>query len=263
MQQSTYLRLYFEPFTCPQLMRTEFASPCLEQRIVGMRGNDVPPGMLPFRWTTSAQALALLFVKAVEYMHDKIERVPLLEGYSKCPAASLARLLTKRSDGWILDLFGFAANGRTLLSRILLCRNYNKLLPGPFQVFMRNSLLQPSQIELILDNRDITNDIPAVKRLARHLESAWTPNVKHDPSVLSASARPTSGIHPAPEMPVSSDSRKHRSPYLTCIKTQSFAYEAETDACLGRTADLVIQKPGQRHALTATATARQRRRGVA
>lgn len=258
MQRSTYLKLHFATAGTPQLMRIEFDCPCLEQRNIGIRGNDVPAGTLPFRWSTSTQALALFFVKTVQLMHKDTKGAPVLEGYSGCPAATLSRLLTKRPDGWLLDVFGYGPNGRTLLSRILLCRNYSRSLPGPIQIFMRSGLLHPSEIEILLDNEDITEDAPAISSLIHMLEKTWTPNLNHEPKQQSALLFSPSAsavrdgkspkiLHNDPSHSVI-ELCEHSPAHRRGVERKGLADKQKADAPLGRTADSITEEPEKRRA---------------
>lgn len=177
MQYQTSLELYFAGGSAPELMKTVFALGSGEQQIIGMRGISVPRGVHPFRWTTSSQALALFFVKMLEFWHQRLEHTPIFEGRSKCPAVSIGHLLKKRPDGWLLDAFGYDACGKTLLSRILFCRNYKRTLPGPMQIFAKSSFLHPSQIRIHLDGEEVSNNLEALSELRINLERTWTPGL--------------------------------------------------------------------------------------
>lgn len=180
MSNETTLELYFVGKSKPELLRTVFNTASLKRRVVGIRGTDVPIGTNPFRWTTSTHALALFFTKSVLRLSEGDFQMPIVHGFGMCPAATLSRLLTARTDGWLLDIFGHDAAGRTLLAKILLCKNYRLKMPGPIQVFMRGGFLSPEKINIFLDDQNITKDYPSLNNLSASLEQTWTPGVAKD-----------------------------------------------------------------------------------
>ncbi len=180
MQYQTSLELYFAGGSAPELMKTVFTVASINQRIIGMRGINVPRGVQPFRWTTSSQALAWFFVRMLELWHQGIEEAPIFEGRTQSPAVSLGHLLKKRPDGWLLDAFGYDTNGKTLLSRIIFCRNYKRVLPGPMQIFAKSSFLHPSQLRIHLDGEEVSSNLEALSELRVNLERTWTPGLRRE-----------------------------------------------------------------------------------
>ena len=99
-----------------ELRKTIFKPPGGRQTIIGIRGNNAPPGVFSFRWTPTSHALSIFFLLARLGEGQKELGDPVLQGYRACPTASIVRLLHKRMEGWILDLFGCDVQGRCLSS---------------------------------------------------------------------------------------------------------------------------------------------------
>ena len=168
--------LYFGGQISPGLYRTMFTHPTYDDPIIGMRGTTIPPSGVPFIWGPSAQALSMLFVRAVSrYKEGQLSSLPHLEGFSSSPAGSLARLLKKRSASWIFDLFGADSSGRPLLQRMLTVGNPHSRLPGPITVSLRPGFISPAAIQIFIDGEDISDDIEALKKLNTSLEICFVP----------------------------------------------------------------------------------------
>lgn len=200
MQYSTNLQLHFATGKLPELMRVIFNVAFFPKPLVGIRGIEAPSGMQAFRWSTTSHALALFFVRAVEHYHEQKEGIPVLEGYRNCPAATLARLLTKRPDGWLLDVFGYDSAGRTLLMKIVRCANYTLSMPGPMQIYMRTSFLRKEAISIVLDGKDITSDLCGLKQLSQTLAETWEPRIVHESQRRLRNPSPVQPLVLSPEL---------------------------------------------------------------
>ena len=170
------LSLYFGGQTSPGLYRTKFTHPTLADPIVGVRGTTIPPSGVSFVLGPSMQALSMLFVRAaIRHREGQSSALPELEGVSASPAGSLSRLLKKRPESWVFDLFGADSSGRPLLQRILTVGNPHCRFPGPITVSLREKYLSPAAIQVFVDGRDISEDVAALKELTTSLEMSYVP----------------------------------------------------------------------------------------
>lgn len=167
------LELHFGKAESFELIKTVFKAPTLNTPIVGIRGNHAPSGVVSFRWTKTTHAIAMFFLKAREIHFTNQLPAPALQGTKGDPVTSIARLLHKRMEGWIIDLFGADIQGRPLLSKIILCCNYLGKRPGPMQVFLRTNYLAPQNIRVFLDEREITDRQTEMQALTKSMEAAW------------------------------------------------------------------------------------------
>lgn len=176
MSYKRSLELHFGNLSSPELYRTVFFGPGIEEPIVGVRGAVIPTVGHPFIWGPSSQSLSLLFVGAVRHhLESKQKTPPVLEGPSSSPAGILARLLQKRTNSWLHDLFGTDASGRSLLHRIIVLVNPRGRRIGPISAGLRTEYLAPSNIKVLLEGKDISNDKIALKELFDSLLSSYTP----------------------------------------------------------------------------------------
>ena len=174
MEQAV-IELHFSRMSSYELVQTVFKPPYDASPVIGIRGNNAPPGVVSFRWSPTSQALAIFFVKARHKANSGKLTSPILEGIRACPASSIIRVMHKRTEGWVLDLFGADSNGRSLLMKIILSSNYLGKRPGPPQLFLRTNYLPTMNIKVIIDGEDISEDRFKIRALTKDLEKTWRP----------------------------------------------------------------------------------------
>ena len=180
MSGSCKLELYFANEFSPGLYKTVFTSHGLVAPIIGIRGTTIAPGGVPFIWGTASQALMILFLSAVKRRFPGCHNVgPHLEGEKTSPVGALARLLKKRPNSWLYDLFSSDASGRSLLERMVVFENARSQRPGPITATLKADYLSPTDIKVLLDGNDISADEALIDLLHNHLKISFVP--RNDP----------------------------------------------------------------------------------
>lgn len=170
------LQLHFSE-TCdgPELVRTRFSAPQLPTPIHGVRGSMTPAGTVPFEWRSGTHALSLFFTRAVEKHLQGDKFCPVLEGFRKAPANTISELLRKGVALWLLDLFGIYATGRPILGRIIYVRKDRYRRDSCVHLYLRETVLAPSNIHIFLDGSEISTDADRISALAEKLLATWSP----------------------------------------------------------------------------------------
>ena len=180
MSGSCRLELYFANEFSPGLYKTVFTSQGLYAPIIGIRGTTIAPGGVPFIWGTASQALMILFLSAVKRRFSGSPSFgPHLEGEKTSPVGALARLLKKRPNSWLYDLFSSDASGRSLLERMVVFENARSQRPGPITATLKADYLSPTNIKVFLDGNDISADETLIDLLYNHLKISFVP--RNDP----------------------------------------------------------------------------------
>jgi hypothetical protein len=106
-----------------------------------------------FQWSSAVRATACLFLKTK--LLDESDRVePVLSGGAKSLAASLDYALTKQ-PGWILDMFGVSAAGKTYARRLFRVTNSHRKRGGPVAISPNPHLCHHDCVEVVLDGKVI------------------------------------------------------------------------------------------------------------
>lgn len=180
MSGSCSLELYFANEFSPGLYKTIFVPPGHGDPIIGVRGTTIAPGGVPFIWGTATQSLMILFLSAVKRRFPGSPKIgPHLEGERTSPVGSLARLLKKRPNSWLYDLFSSDASGRSLLERMIVMENARSQRPGPITATLKADYLSPTDIKVFLDGNDISADETLIDLLYKHLRISFIP--RNDP----------------------------------------------------------------------------------
>lgn len=174
MSNFSGLELHFSKIGGLSLQKTVFSIPHLHKPIVGFRysSSSLPAGFSCFRWTTGMIAISLLFIRAKLFALKGDEASPVLEG----PAGSVARsanVVLSKPRMWLFDLFGYDAQGRPLLRRLVSISNSNfRWGPMPVRIFFKRNIFSPTNIRIFLDGLELstTFDIDA---LSENLESQY------------------------------------------------------------------------------------------
>lgn len=180
MSGSCTLELYFANEFAPGLYKTIFTPPAGGTPVIGIRGTTISPGGVPFIWGTATQSLMILFLTAASrrFLGNPIIG-PHLEGDKTTPVGALARLLKKRPNSWLYDLFSSDASGRSLLERMVVMENARSQRPGPITATLRADYLSPKNIKVFLDGKDISDDNALIHLLLNHLKISYIP--RNDP----------------------------------------------------------------------------------
>jgi hypothetical protein len=174
MTRVAKLELHFVGDEFPELYKTVFRLPQLNSEIVGVRGHIPAPGITPFKWTTSLHALSLFFVKARLIDLEGNALAPVLLGGNLSPASSIDYSLYRVGALWIGDLFGFDANGKCFLKRVLRILNTRQKRLGPVQIVLNASVLPASAISIYLEGVHLDGRAD-IHRLCQRLEISWHP----------------------------------------------------------------------------------------
>ncbi len=179
MSNAPRFELHFEDNNAPELVRTVYHAPGYDTPIVGLRACFAPKGTLSFRWQMITHAFAVIFVKAAARPEGPFDE-PIVSGDSHSLAGRIGNMLRKhRHLTAFFDLVGGDSSGRSNLSRMIMCLNYNKRRPGPILVFYRPSFLAPKNIKVFCQGKELSGD--ALDSFANRLEMTWiTYDVKRE-----------------------------------------------------------------------------------
>lgn len=169
------LELHLSEHSSLELIRTVFKLRRTDPAVVGIRGTQVPPGAIPFRWSPTVQALTLFFVKAASIQSDDDLLKPCLQGKSPSPATSIAGLILRQSMGGYLDIFGTDTSGRSNFYRLISACNHIPRSAQPLQLYLRTPPLAPTGIKVFVNDEEITGNIPRLLALADKLNASWQP----------------------------------------------------------------------------------------
>lgn len=169
------LELYFSEHSSLELIRTVFKLRRTDPAIVGIRGTQVPPGAIPFRWSPNLQALTLFFVKAASIERDEDLLRPCLQGKSPSPAFNIARLILRQSMEGYLDIFGTDTSGRSNFYRLISACNHISKGAQPVQLYLRTPPLSPTGIKVFVNDEELTGKTSKLLELAEKLSTSWQP----------------------------------------------------------------------------------------
>ena len=117
---------------------------CVRGKTVGAYGS-----VGTFQWSSAVRATACLFMK-VKLLDETAWVEPMLSGGAKSLAASLDYALTKQ-PGWILDMFGVSAGGKTYARRLFRVSNSHRKRGGPVGISLNPHLCAKNCVEVVLD----------------------------------------------------------------------------------------------------------------
>ena len=169
------LELHLSEHSSLELIRTVFKLRRTDPAVVGIRGTQVPPGAIPFRWSPTVQALTLFFVKAATIQNDEDLLKPCLQGKSPSPATSIAGLILRQSMGGYLDIFGTDTSGRSNFYRLISACNHIPRSAQPLQLYLRTPPLSPTGIKVFVNDEEITGKTSRLVALADKLNASWQP----------------------------------------------------------------------------------------
>lgn len=147
-------------FAQAQLEETEFHSSLIGESLRCLRGQYQPRGSSggTFSWTAGVIGLSVLLLKSKMHSLGRSDSSSddggicsnLFEG-----AGALDSSLAKRPK-WILDMFGLDGSDAPICQRMFLRRNPERKRPGPVWVFLNTFFLDPANISVWLDDRELT-----------------------------------------------------------------------------------------------------------
>jgi hypothetical protein len=97
----------------------------------------------------------MLFLKGALSKLDPNED-PLLSGTQGSLAASLDYAMSKQPS-WILDMFGFDADGKCIARRLINRSNTERKRPGPVTLALKPLVIRESEIQIYWESKLITS----------------------------------------------------------------------------------------------------------
>lgn len=125
-------------------------------------------GVGTFHWSSAVRAVACLFLKAK--LIDESERVePMLIGGARSLAASLDYALTKH-PGWLVDMFGVSAGGKTLANRLVRVTNSHRKRGGPVAISLNSHVCPQDCVDILLDGKTVS-DLDTLRSMLKGIEA--------------------------------------------------------------------------------------------
>lgn len=166
--------------------------------LISVRGKTcgAHQGAGTFQWSSAVRATACIFLKA-KLSSEIPPGEPMLRGESGSFAVSLDYAIAKQ-PGWLLDMFGVMANGKTTARRLFLISNSHRKQGGPVSLSLNPHACPPHCIEIVLDGASVSSS-PLLRRILREIEShhpaGRAPHVEHtsatrDPSLPTRDEQP-------------------------------------------------------------------------
>jgi hypothetical protein len=108
-----------------------------------------------FQWSPAVRATACIFLKA-KLWSELPPGEPMLSGESGSLAVSLDYAIAKQ-PGWLLDMFGVMANGRTNARRLFNITNSHRKRSGPVSLSLNPHACPPHYLEIYLDGTSVNS----------------------------------------------------------------------------------------------------------
>lgn len=196
--------LYLSNPASPELNRTCFEHPLLEEKLYCVRGKTegAHKGCSSFQWTAAVKAMTVFFLRA-KLRAQTVADSPsaLLEGEGGSPAASLDYALGK-VPLWIYDMFGSDSKGTPLAQRFIARTNPEQKRKGPVGLSLNTGVLPCEKIHILCEDQEIKNT-ETLRAFSERIESSFdAPSLKYEDSS-------GSGALEAPD---------HRSPSITDLR---------------------------------------------
>lgn len=138
----------------PQLQRITVQYPSSGVQISSERGIATVGGAPTFSWSAGVRALTLLMIR---YACFGDSARAALRGEAGSLAASLDYAMSKEPL-WLLDMFGVDSKGRGNYKRLFKRVNPERRRPGPVIIFVNQSLLSSTDMQVDLDSNPVKTD---------------------------------------------------------------------------------------------------------
>src|SRR5690348_17113655 len=129
----TLLHLEFSSGPQPQLLKSSFEHPLIQQQIVSVRGKSegAYSKRHSFQWTPAVRALCVLLVRTKVFsIENSNAGVPALQTNARGSISALDYAIGRHA-AWIADMFGVDQHGHLIAQRIFKRSNPERKRPGP------------------------------------------------------------------------------------------------------------------------------------
>lgn len=163
----------------PQLARTIFAHELLAEELICERRSGVRAknDYSSFSWSNALRAFTIFCVRAASIQSENIDQngtgdLLVLQGEAGSAAASLDNAILKDTN-WLLNICGIDFDGRSLARQFITRVNSGLRNSGPVRLFLNQSVLPRSAIEVIIDGQRILSP-GLLAAIATALEGNWS-----------------------------------------------------------------------------------------